>query len=1067
MNYKTLWRTQMRLHSLKIENINSLKGKHSISFLELAKESDLFAITGPTGSGKSTILISIMMALYGDHPKRLSAKDIVTTGEAFGKIECSFEHQRKLYNVLWECQVLKKNGEPKKNPSITRIVKRGQTPIDETIEEIIGLSFSQFTKVVILNQGQFSEFLTSSFKERKNLLENLLEDKNLKDLAVTLRKHLKDLESQMSHQKDILEATNVMPEKEEEESRQAYKAKTLYLKEKTIESKFYIEIIDFIEKLEKTIEKETEIKERKENKEKEKEEIYSVLTLLNKDHKIKSDQLESAKGNLKTRTPFLKKASENKNLLINLEEKTQDKHKRFKELKKDSLKTEKNILNTLTELKRKNEENEAYQRELKDFTLENLKKNLSFLEEINLIQKGQERTREESSRLSANLNDIEKKAQNLKKDYKKLKEEISQISCDHDFLNNIEREIESLKKEESIQQQVSFEKNSLTTQKEKITLEIQNLDSLISSKKTVIEGLLANKEELEKRVSLFKDNLKKLEFLTLGLEIDSQKCSFCLNDISKERVEYIKNKIKSEKTLVSEFEELKLEYEEKLSKINKYQGELNILKGSLLKAQANLIEVTENLNKLQTSEEKNFTELLKESEKQKDKYKDTQFKIEQIDHSIKELRSRWADESKRKEDIELEFKETDKKISVLTEKLPYPQLKKENNSQLVDKYISFSMLNEKVGSLKKELQFYQQEKEKQANQLSTLDGEIKAIEKEYNHALKVKRDEKYPDNPEEEQQSLINLIDKFEKLFLGIDKEKRDKEVEFSKVESSLGLLHEQKTENSKLYHLYCQNLNQAINNHPLHPDDSLYDSIEKLKTFTKAGDHETEAISLHQFREDKLLPYLENLLEKIELLKKETIILETRIKDNEEKKDKAGVITKNLAKLEERYNRFSLLSPYVDKDKFRDFALEILENNLLLLANKEILALADGRYQLQHAQAGQKNELLVLDLWQSGSHRKVSTLSGGETFLLSLGLALGLSEMTRGQTEIGSFFIDEGFGTLDNESIGLVLNCLLKMESKGKQIGVISHIKELTQQIPLRLNLIKNNFGEAQIEYY
>ena len=76
----------------------------------------------------------------------------------------------------------------------------------------------------------------------------------------------------------------------------------------------------------------------------------------------------------------------------------------------------------------------------------------------------------------------------------------------------------------------------------------------------------------------------------------------------------------------------------------------------------------------------------------------------------------------------------------------------------------------------------------------------------------------------------------------------------------------------------------------------------------------------------------------------------------------------------------------------------------------------------------------------------------------------MGLSDITRGQTEVESFFIDEGFGTLDEESISQVLDCLMAIQSRGKQIGLISHVTSLTSQIPVRIEINKNNFGESTL---
>ena len=78
--------------------------------------------------------------------------------------------------------------------------------------------------------------------------------------------------------------------------------------------------------------------------------------------------------------------------------------------------------------------------------------------------------------------------------------------------------------------------------------------------------------------------------------------------------------------------------------------------------------------------------------------------------------------------------------------------------------------------------------------------------------------------------------------------------------------------------------------------------------------------------------------------------------------------------------------------------------------------------------------------------------------------MSLALSTLTRGNTRIDSFIIDEGFGTLDTDSLNEVKDILMDLESTGKQIGIISHIKELTDNFPVNLNVIKDQFGVGKL---
>ncbi|MBT4791921.1 MAG: hypothetical protein HON90_10145, partial [Halobacteriovoraceae bacterium] len=155
-----------------------------------------------------------------------------------------------------------------------------------------------------------------------------------------------------------------------------------------------------------------------------------------------------------------------------------------------------------------------------------------------------------------------------------------------------------------------------------------------------------------------------------------------------------------------------------------------------------------------------------------------------------------------------------------------------------------------------------------------------------------------------------------------------------------------------------------------------------------------------------------------------------------------------------------------IGKDEFRNFVLAMLENLLIEQTNQELKKLCQGRYRI--IQTNKKNkmasEFVIVDYFCDGQSRKVSTLSGGETFLVSLAMALALAELTRGHTQIDSLFIDEGFGTLDSESIQEVLELLVNIQNSGKQVGIISHIKELTSRIPVNIKLDKNHKGFSEV---
>ncbi|MER2541149.1 MAG: SbcC/MukB-like Walker B domain-containing protein, partial [Azonexus sp.] len=140
--------------------------------------------------------------------------------------------------------------------------------------------------------------------------------------------------------------------------------------------------------------------------------------------------------------------------------------------------------------------------------------------------------------------------------------------------------------------------------------------------------------------------------------------------------------------------------------------------------------------------------------------------------------------------------------------------------------------------------------------------------------------------------------------------------------------------------------------------------------------------------------------------------------------------------------------------DKFRKFAQGLTLDHLLHLANRH-LARLHGRYLLRRKSTGEL-ELDIIDSWQGDAARDTRTLSGGESFLVSLALALALSDLVSHKTSIDSLFLDEGFGTLDADTLEIALTALDSLNASGKMIGIISHVEGLKERIPAQIKVDK-----------
>lgn len=150
------------------------------------------------------------------------------------------------------------------------------------------------------------------------------------------------------------------------------------------------------------------------------------------------------------------------------------------------------------------------------------------------------------------------------------------------------------------------------------------------------------------------------------------------------------------------------------------------------------------------------------------------------------------------------------------------------------------------------------------------------------------------------------------------------------------------------------------------------------------------------------------------------------------------------------------------DGKKFRTFAQSLTLEALVAFANDHLAGL-DPRYRLQRV-PGYELELQIVDLDMGDEIRALTSLSGGETFLVSLSLALGLSSLSASETPIESLFIDEGFGTLDSGALEVALSMLDELQSQGRQVGIISHVDGLASHIPHQILVEKLGGGISRI---
>ena len=175
------------------------------------------------------------------------------------------------------------------------------------------------------------------------------------------------------------------------------------------------------------------------------------------------------------------------------------------------------------------------------------------------------------------------------------------------------------------------------------------------------------------------------------------------------------------------------------------------------------------------------------------------------------------------------------------------------------------------------------------------------------------------------------------------------------------------------------------------------------------------------------------------------------------------------LARERDRWARMNELIGSADGKKFRSFAQSITLQRLVAIGNRHLETI-NPRYQMSYAPpppGGKETlDLEIVDNYMNDNRRTMETLSGGETFLMSLALALGLSDLARGKQLIQSLFIDEGFGTLDGKTLDQAMATLEQLQAQGKTIGIISHVQQLRERIHCQIQLepLGDGFSRVQL---
>lgn len=977
----------------------------------------IFLITGKTGSGKSTLFDAITYALYN---KTTGGKDIASlrTKTALDKdktqVNFDFELSGKKYRIERTLAYLKagnKNLTSGKvalmqyNDEKLEVIATKEQEVKEKVEELIGLDDKQFCQIIILPQGKFKEFLLSKSSEKKETLRSLFNTYFYQKFVEQLQEQAKKLDS--SHKQKEKELITRFEQFDIEEELTKFE----YLKDENFE-----EILSIIHLQEETIKNEKkELLKLERSFSKEKEKFIELSKLNDKFTQLKNNKLELEElsekedyyGKLRLEVEKLKELQKSKDKIIEYST-LLNKQSQLRKLEKDLLiDTEKYKLDL--------ENNKKLELELNT-----QKNNIEELRKETIDYKFFYNNFEEIASAKTNIEIYSKKLKELtlkKETYKELDSSLKVAK--ESYLEDIEEKnilescigklkLEILKKEQDVEKLQEYN-NKLS--------EVNDKSVKLTVDKKQLEELEVEKKKLEQEVELLNKN-KEQEILNdflLKLH-EGDDCPLC-----KQKIEHLPD--------IPDLAEVDESIEKSLQKVNK----------DIIQLETLIKKDEEEIGKIST-----FLKNLEDTINFKAKEELLQLEDELKDENIK-----LTDISKVIKTSEDKIKELNREIEELSELFKNEDEIKQNHLEAKNKIEQFEK------NVKIELDVFADYYEKIQSQVEDFDNTCNALQNNSSELLvrKTKLET-------EQKNNKTNLLEVSKRIESIVDSFTNSK---LNKYYITLEMAEENIAELNNLEEFESQ-INKFEDAKKI-----IVNSIEKLEEELK----ELEQPDLEEGQQK-----LKNIESQVNDFIEKVAILNTRLENNKKLYGKIHSEYINLLESSKEIREIIAFSDVVSGKTENRKSLETYVQGyyldlILVAGTKRLLQMTNDRYRFIRRDEKSKGgglqglEIEIHDIYLN-STRIISSLSGGELFLASLALALGLAEVIQNESggiSLETIFIDEGFGSLDAETLDIALTTLIDLQSYGRNIGIISHVSELKERIRPKVEVYsKDNYAKIKM---
>lgn len=1145
----------MKITRIYLKNLNSLCGEFIINLdQEPFANTGIFAITGPTGAGKSTILDAITLALYGraarydskPNPENMMSRG---TGECHAEVE--FIVSKGKFRASWQMKRARCKPDGKLQPASRYVydsqdlaIAQNSSEANKVIEELTGLDVDRFFRSVLLAQGDFVKFLKATPDDRATLLEKLTGTGIYTDISKRVHVETSHRENQLKSKELGLENIKLLNKEEhsalslqKRELQEAIEQNTQKLRELATLITQGNEVVKYL---------------------KQRDEFQKQLANINQENLGMQNDLNRLhlyrEGVL-----FYPKLNHFDQAIKNCQDK-----------KNEVNRAENAVVNRQSELR-------AGIDTAIEMILELLTHNeRALLESFHTSDKKSIECKDLNAWLEINKQD-----QTLDMHLSEIVEKITTLSYRRDEKKNIHREqnklLQDLEKGQQLVKALQSEKERALLNIEKVKLEVDAYEKKylhILEGKTVEQihsGIVTTTEQLNYLEAWEEINQESQEITKTILQLTinsekSQKTLFESEHTLKSVEENIRKfkELRDENRLIASLHEHreKLELgqacplcgaldhpfiqngENPFSKISNLEKELKLLDGELFtknnefKNSLSIFAKTEETLKNKKEELKNRLQKSESLKTLLQQYKQGDLQTESLDHEkirlkddllIRRIQLNSAQESeRRKNEAQKSFVQVQHDAALVQNNInSYENHIQSHLERLQLIKIAVDDLEFKIIQLESLLLKYLES----YNLKLPLDGEEKKLrvsleerKNVYQKNLKYRDDlsielshlhshskslEHQRKNLESQKENLEQLITLHEIACIESDAQNRNGFTsKWSTLDDARDGLRKLETPLTQSKTILVGHKEAFINAQNLQSElesqlsfDLLASSFKTIDALRLAqlGPYEVQRIETKEkeikTRSDRLYAQLEQVENELVSLVKNNapqgdLLIEMQksyLEMNQQVNDRHGALAVIQTKLQDDdYNhrdyasrweelemdrrklliwqKLSTLIGSHDGKVFKKFAQGLSFDLLIKCANNHLSFLND-RYRLKRLK-GEELDLEIQDLHQANATRPTASLSGGESFLTSLALALGLSDLAGKNVRIDSLFIDEGFGSLDSETLEIAVQALEGLRTRNKTIGVISHIELLKERIPTQIVIKKGSGGVSTMSF-